>query len=99
MTRCYKGRHLQAGPSRFGHQDVEDRRVRGLQEASSDNSTKDILILAVTAYGDEDAKKVLSMGADFCMRKPLDVPAFRKRVEMLLKVKSPGKPARRRREG
>ncbi|MFZ3073011.1 MAG: response regulator [Thermodesulfobacteriota bacterium] len=53
----------------------------------SGGSTKDIKILAVTAYGDEDAKKALSTGADFCMRKPLDVAAFRKRVEMLLNVK------------
>ena len=72
--------------------DIRMSRIDGFEvcrRLRSDNSTKGILILAVTAYGDEDAKKVLSMGADFCMRKPLDVPAFRKRVEMLLNVNLP----------
>ena len=54
------------------------RRLRG------DKKTKNIKILAVTAFGKEDMAKVLECGADRCMSKPLGVRDLQTEVERLL---------------
>ncbi|TAN63841.1 response regulator [bacterium] len=55
------------------------RRIKG------DQSTKDIKILAVTAYGKEDIDKIIDCGADYCLPKPLKLKDFQKNVQRLLK--------------
>ncbi|MEK7773710.1 MAG: response regulator [Deltaproteobacteria bacterium] len=54
------------------------RRLKG------DKSTKDIKILAVTAYGKEDIEKIIKCGADNCLPKPLSLKEFQNSVENLL---------------
>ncbi|MBI5903314.1 MAG: response regulator, partial [Deltaproteobacteria bacterium] len=54
------------------------RRLKG------DESTSDIKILAVTAYGKEDMEKIVKCGADDCLPKPLGLREFQKSVENLL---------------
>lgn len=51
----------------------------------SDQRTKDIKILAVTAYGVEDADKIVQCGADNCILKPINLKEFQKSVQRLLK--------------
>ena len=51
----------------------------------SDQRTKDIKILAVTAYGIEDADKIVQCGADNCILKPINLKEFQKSVQRLLK--------------
>lgn len=55
------------------------RRIKG------DQSTKDIKILAVTAYGKDDIEKILQCGADNCLPKPIKLKDFQKNVQRLLK--------------
>lgn len=55
------------------------RRIKG------DQHTKDIKILAVTAYGKDDIDKILQCGADFCLPKPIRLKEFQKNVHRLLK--------------
>lgn len=55
------------------------RRIKG------DQNTRDIKILAVTAYGKEDIDKILECGADYCLSKPLKLKEFQKNVQRLLK--------------
>jgi CheY-like chemotaxis protein len=50
-----------------------------------DKSTKDIKILAVTAYGTEDIERIIQCGADFCLPKPIRLKDFQKNVHRLLK--------------
>lgn len=50
-----------------------------------DKSTKDIKILAVTAYGKEDIDRILQCGADHCLPKPIRLKDFQKNVTRLLK--------------
>jgi excisionase family DNA binding protein len=51
----------------------------------SDSSTKEIKILAVTAYGKEDAEKIVQCGADTCLSKPLKLKEFQKNIQRFLK--------------
>ena len=51
----------------------------------SDSSTSRLKVLAVTAHGQEDMKKILSCGADDCMAKPLKLKDFQKSVAQLLR--------------
>lgn len=55
------------------------RRIKG------DKSTRDIKILAVTAYGKEDIDRILQCGADYCLPKPIRLKEFQKNVQRLLK--------------
>lgn len=54
------------------------RRIKG------DRNTKDIKILAVTAYGKEDISKILQCGADYCLPKPIKLRDFQENVQKLL---------------
>ncbi len=54
------------------------RRIKG------DRNTKDIKILAVTAYGKEDINKILQCGADYCLPKPIKLKDFQENVQKLL---------------
>lgn len=54
------------------------RRIKG------DSNTKDIKILAVTAYGQADIDKVIERGADVCLPKPIKLKDFQKNVIKLL---------------
>lgn len=55
------------------------KRIKG------DINTKDIKILAVTAYGKEDADKIVQCGADWCLSKPIKLLEFQKNVQRLLR--------------
>jgi len=55
------------------------RRIKG------NNSTKDIKILAVTAYGSDDIDKIIECGANDCLPKPIKLKDFQKNVHRLLK--------------
>lgn len=55
------------------------RRIKG------DKSTRDIKILAVTAYGKDDIDRILQCGADYCLPKPIRLKEFQKNVQRLLK--------------
>ena len=55
------------------------RRIKG------DKSLKDIKILAVTSYGEENIEKILKCGADYCLRKPLKLEELRRKVTGFLK--------------
>lgn len=55
------------------------RRIKG------DASTREIKILAVTAYGRDDIDKIVQCGADFGMPKPLKLKEFQRNVQRLLK--------------
>lgn len=55
------------------------RRIKG------DASTREIKILAVTAYGRDDIDKIVQCGADFGMPKPLKLKEFQRNVHRLLK--------------
>jgi excisionase family DNA binding protein len=50
-----------------------------------DRFSKDISILAVTAYGEESTEKILRCGADYCLPKPLRLKDLKKKVQKLLK--------------
>lgn len=50
-----------------------------------DKSTKDIKILAVTAYGTDDIDRIIQCGADYCLPKPIRLKDFQKNVHRLLK--------------
>lgn len=68
--------------------DLKMPRIDGFEVAKrikGDAATKDIKILAVTAYGKEDVDKVLECGADACLTKPLALKEFQKNVQRLLK--------------
>lgn len=54
------------------------RRIKG------DAQTKDIKILAVTAYGKDDIDRILQSGADNCQPKPIKLKDFQKNVQKLL---------------
>lgn len=54
------------------------RRIKG------DTATRDIKILAVTAYGKEDIDRIIQCGADHCLPKPLKLKEFQKNVLRLL---------------
>lgn len=54
------------------------RRIKG------DKATQGIKILAVTAYGMEDIKKIIECGADECLPKPISLKDFQKNVRRLL---------------
>lgn len=55
------------------------RRIKG------DMSTRDIKILAVTAYGRDDIEKIIQCGADYCLPKPIKLKEFQKNVQKLLR--------------
>lgn len=55
------------------------RRIKG------DNGTRQIKILAVTAYGRDDIEKIIQCGADTCMPKPIKLKEFQRHVQKLLK--------------
>ncbi|MFQ5441200.1 MAG: response regulator [Thermodesulfobacteriota bacterium] len=55
------------------------RRIKG------DEHTKDIKILAVTAYGQEDMDRIVEYGADYCLSKPLKLKEFQTHLKKLLK--------------
>lgn len=56
------------------------------EQVKSDPETEHIKILIVTAYGSEDnIKRVLQLGANDYLIKPLDVEELRKRVKKLLR--------------
>lgn len=55
------------------------RRIKG------ENATKEIKILAVTAYGQDDIDRILQCGADHCLPKPIRLKDFQKNVQRLLK--------------
>jgi len=55
------------------------RRIKG------DESTCDIKVLAVTAYGKEDMDNILKCGADYCLLKPIKLKELQKKVQKLLK--------------
>lgn len=55
------------------------RRIKG------DNSTRQIKILAVTAYGSDDIEKIIQCGADYGMPKPIKLKEFQRNVQKLLK--------------
>lgn len=50
-----------------------------------DKSTKNIKILAVTAYGTDDIDRIIQCGADYCLPKPIRLKDFQKNVHRLLK--------------
>lgn len=50
-----------------------------------DKSTKDIKILAVTAYGTDDIERIIQCGADYCLPKPIRLKDFQRNVHRLLK--------------
>ncbi|MFQ5480803.1 MAG: response regulator [Thermodesulfobacteriota bacterium] len=47
-------------------------------------STKDIKILAITAYGDDEKERIRRLGADVCLSKPLNMSDFLQSVRSLL---------------
>ncbi len=49
-----------------------------------DESTKNIKILAVTAYGKDDIEKILQCGADYCLPKPLKLKDFQNNILRLI---------------
>ena len=51
----------------------------------SDPALKDIRILAVTSYGEDNIEKILKCGADHCLRKPLKLEDLRKKVTAFFK--------------
>lgn len=51
----------------------------------SDSSTKDIKILAVTAYGKEEMERIEKCGADNSLAKPIKLKDLKKNVQRLLK--------------
>lgn len=53
------------------------RRIKG------DEHTREIKILAITAYGKEDIDRIIHCGADFCLPKPLSLRDFQKNVQKL----------------
>jgi two-component system alkaline phosphatase synthesis response regulator PhoP len=55
------------------------RRIKG------DKSLKDIRILAVTSYGEDNMERILKCGADYCLRKPLKLEELRRKVTGFLK--------------
>lgn len=55
------------------------RRIKG------DEKTKDIKVLAVTAYGRDDMDEVMRCGADYCLSKPIKLKDFQRNVQRLLK--------------
>ncbi len=50
-----------------------------------DSATKDIKILAVSAYGRDDLERMIDCGADGCLPKPLSLKDFQKNIIKLLK--------------
>jgi len=54
------------------------RRIKG------NGGTREIKILAVTAYGRDDIKKILECGADNCLPKPIKLKDFKHNVRRLL---------------
>lgn len=54
------------------------RRIKG------DSATRQIKILAVTAYGKDDIEKIIQCGADFCLPKPIKLKDFQKNVLKLI---------------
>ncbi len=50
----------------------------------ADNATKDIRIIAVTAYGRDEMEKIKQCGADLCLAKPLTVKELLLSVNRLL---------------
>lgn len=50
----------------------------------TDEHTKSIKILAVTAYGQEDIDRIMQCGADYCLPKPIKLKDFQKNVQRLL---------------
>lgn len=54
------------------------RRIKG------DETTKQIKILAVTAYGKDDIEKIIQCGADYCLPKPIKLKDFQKHVLKLI---------------
>jgi CheY-like chemotaxis protein len=54
------------------------RRIKG------DGATKQIKILAVTAYGKDDIEKIIQCGADLCLPKPIKLKDFQKSVLKLI---------------
>ena len=68
--------------------DIRMPRIDGLEvcrRLRSDSSTRNIKILAITAFGNEEIRKVIEAGADHCLPKPLSVEEVNRWVEKLLK--------------
>jgi len=55
------------------------RRIKG------DEKTKEIKVLAVTAYGRDDMDEIMRCGADYCLSKPIKLKDFQRNVQRLLK--------------
>lgn len=52
----------------------------------SKDETKNIVVIAVTAYGSEEAeKRILDCGAKICLTKPLNMPSFLEEVRRALR--------------
>ncbi|MBI5598120.1 MAG: response regulator [Deltaproteobacteria bacterium] len=70
--------------------DIRMPRIDGLEvcrRLKGDDDTRDIKILAVTAYGKEESDNIVAAGADHCLPKPLSVEELNKWVEKLLKAR------------
>ncbi len=67
--------------------DIKMPRLDGFEvcrRLKTDKGTKDIKILAITAYGDNEIRKMQSLGADICLTKPLRVGDFLQSLKRLL---------------
>ncbi len=68
--------------------DIRMPRIDGFElcrRLRSDEKTRDIKILAITAFGKEDRDKIIECGADNCLPKPIVLDEFRKNIARLLK--------------
>ncbi|MBI5560543.1 MAG: response regulator [Deltaproteobacteria bacterium] len=68
--------------------DIRMPRINGLEvcrRLRSDETTRGIKILAITAFGNEEIQKVIEAGADYCLPKPLNLAEVTRWVEKLLK--------------
>ena len=51
-----------------------------LKKLKGSNTTRDISVILVSAYGDEFRKEAMTLGAEDVMRKPLDFANFKRRI-------------------
>jgi len=71
--------------------DIRMPRLDGIEvcrRLKSNNQTKSMRILAVTAFGSDDMNAIIRAGADKCLPKPLKTSEVQKNVEKLLRQSS-----------
>lgn len=68
--------------------DIRMPRLDGVEvckRLKTNPKTKDMKILAVTAFGSDDMNRIVKAGADKCLPKPLNTSEVQKNVDRLLK--------------